>query len=301
MLELLSFFQKIQNMSIFSNPSWLDNFKYSYEKFEDIPQKEFDTVNENLDRIIGKDPLVTVLISAWNEEINIFTCLSSLSKTKCSFPIEIIVVNNNSKDKTQDTIDKLHVIGLFEKKQGCGPARQFGQENAKGKYVLLADADCIYPSYWIEKMVKVLDKKDVVCVYGRYSFISEKKFPRWQLYFLEKMKDIISEFRQINRPYFNAYGLSMGYVKDLGLKVGFIETNFWGDDGQLCLGLMKYGKVKQVRSNKARVWTGPRTLQRDGNLSQAIWVRVSKELKRFFRNFNSKLPEDAFHESKKLS
>jgi len=286
-------------MVFFSNPKWIDEFDFKYEKFEEIPQQVFDSINKDLDKITSDEPLVTVLISAWNEEVNILRCISSLAKTKFAFPIEIIVVNNNSKDKTQNTIDKLHVKGLFEQKQGCGPARQFGQENAKGKYVLLADADCFYPSCWVEEMVNVLQKKDVVCVYGRYSFISEPGFPRWKLFFLERLKDIISEFRQINRPYFNAYGLSMGYIRELGLKVGFIETNFWGDDGQLCMGLMKYGNIRQVRSNKARVWTGPRTLQRDGNLTDAFVARIRKESKRFFGNFNAKLPEDAVHESKK--
>lgn len=287
-------------MNLFSNPKWINNFDFNYDKLEEVPQQVFDSINNDLDRIIGNDPLITVLISAWNEEINILRCIASLSKAECEFPIEIIVVNNNSKDKTQETINKLHIKGLFEKKQGCGPARQFGQENAKGKYVLLADADCFYPSCWITEMTKILRQKDVVCVYGRYSFISEDKFPRWKLYMLEKMKDVISELRQINRPYFNAYGLSMGYVRELGLKVGFIETNFWGDDGQLCLGLMKYGKVKQVKNNKARVWTGPRTLQRDGNFTDAFFLRIKRELKRLFYNFHSKLPADAIHESKKL-
>jgi glycosyltransferase involved in cell wall biosynthesis len=281
-------------MMLFNNPGWVKELNYEYETFEQIPQNVFDSINKDLDRITGDNPLVTVLVAAWNEEINILRCVASLSKTKFNSPIEIIVVNNNSKDKTQDTIDKLHVTGMFELKQGCGPARQSGQLAAKGKYVLLADADCFYPSCWVEEMMKVLTKKDVVCVYGRYSFLSEPGFPRWKLYILEKMKDAISEFRQINRPYFNAYGLSMGYVRDLGVKIGFINDNFWGDDGQLCLGLMKYGKIRQVRSNKARVWTGPRTLQRGGhNFNQALTSRITKELKRFFKNFNSKLPDDA--------
>lgn len=286
-------------MNLLKNPSWFEPFNFPYTKLEEVPDHLFASINADLDRIQGADPLVTVLISAWNEEVNILRCIASLSKTKFAHPIEIIVVNNNSKDRTQDTIDRLHIKGLFELKQGCGPARQHGQENAKGKYVLLADADCFYPDCWVNDMIAVLSKPGVVCVYGRYSFISEEGFPRWKLAILEKMKDIISEFRQINRPYFNAYGISMGYVRELGLKVGFIETKFWGDDGQLCLGLMKYGKIRQVRSNRARAWTGPRTLQRDGSLNKAFIARIRKELSRFFRNFSSKLPEDAVHESKK--
>lgn len=282
-------------MNILKTPNWVKDLSFNYEKFDQIPQSLFDSINQDLDKITSSDPLVTVLIAAWNEEINVLRCVASLSKTVYDFPIEIIVVNNNSKDKTQDTIDKLHVRGLFEQKQGCGPARQLGQVNALGKYVLLADADCFYPSCWVKEMMNVLQKPDIVCVYGRYSFISEQGFPRWKLFLLEKMKDAIAEFRQLKRPYFNAYGISMGYIKELGIKVGFIQDNFWGDDGQLCLNLMKYGKVKQVRSNKARAWTGTRTLQRDGkSFSQALIARISKEMKRFLSNFNSKLPEDAY-------
>lgn len=285
-------------MYLFRNPAWLDEFSYNYNSFTDIPQETFDSINKNLAKIIGENPVVTVLISAWNEEVNILRCIGSIAKTKFEFPIEIIVVNNNSKDDTQKTLDKLNVTTYFEAKQGCGPARQLGQENAQGKYILLADADCLYPTCWISEMIKVLSMPNVVCVYGRYSFISEPDFPRWKLLLLEKMKDVIAEVRQLNRPYYNAYGLSMGYIRDLGLRVGFIQTNFWGDDGQLCLGLMKFGKVKQVRKNKARVWTGPRTLQRDGDLKSAIIVRIKKEIGRFFNNFNSKLPEDAVQKSK---
>ena len=278
-------------MLFFKNPSWLNQFSFNYDKFEEIPAEVFKTINNDLDKIQGSEPLVTILIAAWNEEINILRCIASLSKTIVDFPIEIIVVNNNSTDKTQHTIDELHVKGLFEKRQGCGPARQHGQEHAKGKYILLADADCFYPPFWVKDMIDTLQKPETVCIYGRYSFISEKGFPRWKLASFEKLKDVISEFRHLNKPYFNAYGISMGYVKELGLKVGFIVTNFWGDDGQLCLGLMKYGKVRQVRSNRARPWTGVRSLERDGTFAQALSLRIKKEAKRFFKNFETTLPK----------
>lgn len=278
-------------MSYFKNPTWLDEFAYPFNKFEEIPAETFDPINKRLNRIQGENPKVSILIAAWNEEINLLRCVASLSKSVVDFPIEIIVINNNSSDRTQDTVDALQVKGLFEKRQGCGPARQHGQEQAKGTYILLADADCMYPPCWVNDMIEVLEKPNTACIYGRYSFISEPGFPRWKLALLETMKDFISEFRHLNRPYFNAYGISMGYVKDLGLKVGFILTKFWGDDGQLCLGLMDYGKVRQVRSNRARPWTGVRSLERDGTFTQALHLRIKKEIKRFFKNFDPSVPE----------
>src|SRR5690606_28868491 len=99
----------------------------------------------------------------------------------------------------------------------CGPARQMGQENAIGEYVLLADADCIYPECWIDAMMDKLTLPGIVCVYGRYSFIADKGFPRWKLFLYEVLKDLIAELRHFKRPYLNALGMSMGYIKALGL------------------------------------------------------------------------------------
>ncbi|MEX8546003.1 MAG: glycosyltransferase family 2 protein [Mucilaginibacter sp.] len=279
-------------MNIFKNPDFVNQYKFPYGRFEDIPKSVFDEINFGLTKLqhAAHAPIVSILIPAWNEEVNLLTSIASISKMKTNIPIELIVINNNSTDKTQETIDRLHVKGFFEGAQGWGPARQLGLENALGKYILLADADCIYPDSWVNEMVKVLAQKDVVCVYGRYSFISEPGFSRWKLSLLESMKDVIAEVRHINRPYFNSYGMSMGFIKEFGLKVGFVKYYFRGEDGQMCLGLMKYGKVKQVRTNKARVWTGPRTLQRDGGFYNALKNRLIKEVKRFFGNFSTRVP-----------
>ncbi len=266
--------------NVLKNPKWVDQFMHPYGKVEEIPEQAFEKINSRLNLVISQAPLVTIIISAWNEEVNIFTCISSLAYLETNIPFDIIVVDNNSSDKTSETLSKLHVKHLFQPIQGCGPARQLGQENALGKFILLADADCIYPSCWMDEMMKVLQQPGVVCVYGRYSFLAEKGFPRWKLFTLEKLKDIIAEVRHFKRPYLNAYGISMGYVKEYGLKVGFVMYKIWGDDGRLCFDLMKFGKVKQVRADIARAWTGPRTLSRDGSFSQALKARIVKEIKR---------------------
>jgi glycosyltransferase involved in cell wall biosynthesis len=272
-------------MNTLQNPDWISQFLYSYDSFDDIDPAVFSAVNKDLDQVQSKKPIVSVVVIAWNEEINILRCVASLSKAKTKIPFEIIVVNNNSKDKTQQTIDQLNIRSFNELVQGAGPARQTGQVNAKGKYILTADADCLYPECWIDEMMKVLTQKDVVCVYGRYSFISDPSFPRWKLAILEKLKDMMAEIRHIKQPYFNTFGISMGYVKEFGLKIGFITINRRGEDGQLCMDLMKYGKVKQVRSSKARVWTGARTLSQNGSFYNIVVSRIKEDLKRFKYNF----------------
>lgn len=273
-------------------PVWIKEVNFSYNSYKEIPQSIFDAINSNLDKIQKPNPLVTILIAAYNEEVNILRCLSSISRMKTTIPLEIIVVDNNSKDHTRQTLERLHVTRLFQEIQGCGPARQLGQETAKGKYILTADADCLYPDTWVDEMMKVLQKPGVACVYGRYSFIPEPGYPRWQLSTLEKMKDVISEYRHMKRPYLNAYGISMGYVKEYGLKAGYIMVNVRGDDGRLAFDMMKYGTIEQVKSFKARPWTGPRTLDRDGSFAKAITNRVGREIKRSLKMLRAEKDHD---------
>jgi glycosyltransferase involved in cell wall biosynthesis len=276
-------------MYIFKNPKWIKEFEYSYNFYADIPENVFKDINTNLDRVQSKTPIVSIVISAWNEEVDILKTIGSLSRMKTELPFEIIVVNNNSTDNTQNTLDKLHIKNFFQPIQGWGPGRQMGMENAAGKYILLADSDCIYPSCWVNHMVKGLQKQGVVSVYGRYSFISEKGFARWKLTLLELFKDMIAEVRQIKRPFLNSYGMSMGFIKELGLKEGFYMNKTHGEDGRMCYDLMKYGSVKPIRSNKNRVWTGVRTLRKSGSFSQVMKIRILKELKRFSEYFNTRM------------
>lgn len=267
-------------MNILNSPSWVDELKFPYKKYEEVPSSLFASIKQDLNRVQSESPLVSIVIAAWNEETNLLHCLASLARTKTSIPFEIIVVNNNSTDNTQQVLDNLQVKNYFQQIQGWGPARQLGLEKAQGKYILLADADCYYPPSWVDEMLKVLQRPGVVCVYGRYSFIPEAGFPRWKLFLMETLKDMIAEVRHLKRPYLNAYGMSMGYVREYGLRVGYVMHKIRGEDGRMCFDLMNFGEVKQVRANSARVWTSPRTLQQDGSFGKALRTRILKEMKR---------------------
>jgi len=279
-------------MPTLKNPEWIKEYDFRYDRFEDIPQEVFDRINERLDKVQSDNPLVSVVIPAWNEETSLLRTIASLSGSKTRYPFEIVVINNNSTDRTQDTLDHLHVQTFFQPIQGWGPARQMGLEKARGKYILTADADSLYPERWIDEMMQVLLQPGVVCAYGRYSFIGEKGFPRWKLYLLERMKDVIAEVRHYKRPFLNAYGISMGYVREKALEIGFVMHKIRGEDGRMCFDLMQHGKIRQVKSNAARPWTSPRTLRLDGNFEKALWVRVTRELKRLHKMLVPMPPHD---------
>ena len=279
-------------MSTLSNPEWIEQYKYPFENIDQVPQSVFDDINNRLDNLISKKPLVSIVIAAFNEEINILRTISTLSAQQTAIPFDIIAVNNNSSDRTQEIMNKLHIQRLFQPIQGCGPARQLGQETSTSRYILLADADCLYPLNWVDEMMKQLQKPGVVCVYGRYSFIAPSAIPRWQFALHETLKDIIAEIRHYKRPYLNAYGISMGYLREAGLKAGYIMHNTRGDDGRLCFDMMKYGRVLQMKTASARVWTGPRTILQEGTVWKGLKTRIGKEFQRASSHFTHHPPHD---------
>lgn len=115
------------------------------------------------------NPLVSVLIPAYNEEKSIENCLSSL--LNLDFPkdqLEIILINNNSKDKTKEIVQKKFptVRIVDEEKQGVVFARIAGVNAAKGKIIAFTDADTIVPRDWLTKIMKEYDNPKVVAVGG---------------------------------------------------------------------------------------------------------------------------------------
>ncbi len=268
-------------MNLFKNPSWIDSELLEHTRLEEIPEFRIEEIRLRLKSVISTNPIVTVIIAAWNEEVNIIQCLNSLSKSKTDLPFDIIVINNNSTDRTQQILDKLGVQSYLQPIQGVGPSRQLGQQHAKGKYILSADADCLYPTTWIDNMTKELMKEGNVFVYGRFSYLSDANHSRLKLYFYELLRDIMGDIRHVKRPHLNAYGISLGYIKEYGVKEGYLNKHMRGFDGRLCFDLMKYGKVAIIRSSSNRAWTGTRAIERDGSFITATIKRVLREIARF--------------------
>ncbi|HEX8041540.1 MAG TPA: glycosyltransferase family 2 protein, partial [Chryseosolibacter sp.] len=190
------------------NPGWIHPLLFTENSIGNIPSSLFTEIKEGLSRFRSPEPVVSVVIPVLNEEFTILRTLHSLSRNKTKYPAEIIVINNNSTDHTQEVLDKLNVINYFQAIPGWGPARQMGLEKARGKYILSADADSFYPEEWIERMTTALAKdNNTSCVYGDYSYLGTDEYPRWEFLMYEAMRSVIRTLRHIKRPHFNARGI----------------------------------------------------------------------------------------------
>lgn len=103
--------------------------------------------------MVKSNPLVSVVIPAYNEEKEIGECLSSLSKQSYSKK-EIIVVDDGSTDKTAEIASSFKNVRLVKgQHKGPGTARNLGVKHAKGKIIVLVDADMTFDRNYIKELI----------------------------------------------------------------------------------------------------------------------------------------------------
>lgn len=124
---------------------------------------------------------LSIVIPAYNEEKRIGGTLPSvisyLNKfaDRYSLDIEIIVVNDGSKDATLDVLNQFNKdikIVSYSPNMGKGNAIREGMKMATGDYVYMADADFSTPIENIEEFYKQISKYD--CVIGSRALAQEK-------------------------------------------------------------------------------------------------------------------------------
>lgn len=256
---------------------------YIEQLFKTNPKEIATTalIRERYGKIANQTPVVSIVIPAYNEEENILQTLLSLSNNETQWPVEIIVVNNNSKDRTAEMVMATGIPCVNEPKQGITNARNAGLAVAKGKYLLNADADTIYPKDWIEEMIKPLSTNENICsVYGRFSFIPIGSTGRFTYFFYEYFADFMRWLNKVFRDEaMNAYGFNSGFRREQGLEVeGFNHPPGTNEDGWLALKLREkgFGKLYYVTNINALVWTTDRRIQIDGGLWKGTWKRLKR-------------------------
>lgn len=107
-----------------------------------------------------KKPLVSVIVHTKNSERTITEHLESIISQEYK-PIEIIMVDNNSTDKTLE-IAKKFTKNIFTFGPERSAQRNFGAKKAKGKYLLVPDADMILGKKVIEECVNLIAKNQKI-------------------------------------------------------------------------------------------------------------------------------------------
>lgn len=105
------------------------------------------------------DRLVSIIIPALNEEGTIAMVIDEIPREAIQekgYRIEIIVVDNNSTDRTGEIAEEKGVKVIVERARGKGRAIRTAFESIGGDFIIMLDADYTYPATYIPAMLDVL-------------------------------------------------------------------------------------------------------------------------------------------------
>ena len=107
--------------------NWYEKYLSIYGKpFSEVPQDIIDGTKERLARLQSDQPLASIVVIGYNEETHLQACLWAISEIKCKYPVEIIGVDNDSKDPTAELYEQFGISYYTESHPPYGYTRQSG-------------------------------------------------------------------------------------------------------------------------------------------------------------------------------
>ena len=208
-----------------------------------------------------------------------------MSEIQCKYPVEIIGVDNDSKDRTAEIYEKSGIPFYTEYQHSCGYARRCGLQHAKGKYYFDVDSDTIYPPKYFEIMLDHLTKPGVACASATWGYFPDENHSKLGLKIYEMTRDLFLWIQHFKRPELSVRGLVFAYNADYGRQEPYRVDIIRGEDGSMAFNLKKYGKIVFVRDRRCRAVTGYGTI---GNkpMYVSFFENIRTQLKGFTRIFH---------------
>jgi glycosyltransferase involved in cell wall biosynthesis len=231
-------------------------------------------------------PIISLIIPCHNEQEYIAETLFKAFRAAKNTYAEIIVVDNNSTDRTKEIVYRLRALSpcpvkyVYEERKGLLYAREAGRKAAESNYLAYIDADTHIPSNYLRVLVDILHRDTSIAGLGMpYGFhdapwylnIGVKVFfAYWFLYELVACN-------LCKQPHF-LYGPCFVVRANAMEAIGGFDTtiSFYGEDSDTTKRIGKYGKTRFIWSLCPR--TSSRRYQKLG---------IFKTCSIYFRNYVS--------------
>ena len=130
---------------------------------------------------------ISFIICTYNRERYIYECLSRLAKNTAQAGWEIVLVNNNSTDKTAAECERFvkdykpeNYRYFVEKQQGLSFARNRGIAEAKGEWLVFLDDDAmVEPDYIANLQRNIETHPEAKAFGGPIEPFFEGEAPKW--------------------------------------------------------------------------------------------------------------------------
>jgi len=214
--------------------------------------------NEKKYRLPKELPKVSIIIPAYNEEETISKTIESL--LNLNYPkkkLEIIVVNDGSKDKTLEVAKRYEEKGVrvYSKKNGGkGKALNFGLKKASGTLVGCLDADSFVEKTSLKKIIPYFSNKNVMAVTPALKVSKPENFFQK----IQMMEYLIGVFLRKIFSFLNSIHVTPGpftiYRKEFFDTYGGYSENNLTEDIEVALRIQKNNYVIE-NSTEANVYT----------------------------------------------
>jgi glycosyltransferase involved in cell wall biosynthesis len=213
------------------------------------------------------------IIAAFNEEKYIGNCITAIRAEMANYdyPFEIIVIDNNSTDRTYEEAKKARAdLVVREHQQGVTYARNRGLRYAMYRNVAIIDADAQMPLGWYDEAMNGFyedeDDETVVAVSGPLQFYDTSDAVNYST----------KQYYKIAKAFHHLWPTMQGgnYIvrRDVLEKMGgFPNVPFYGEDTMTAVEVAKHGKI--VLKPEMYINTSGRRLNQDG-LWKTTWLYV---------------------------
>jgi len=233
---------------------------------------------------------VSVIVPAFNEEKSLARTLESLSNQVYK-NVELIVIDNNSTDKTNSIAKKFTKNVWIETRKGYIHAVSRGAQESKGDLITFCDADTIYPPQWLEKVVEEFQKNPkAVGFYGSCKTHDASPWMNNIAGFFYTLFLILSRCFGMD----NTSGFNFIMKRDAFFRIGGYDPNFkkMSPDIELGKRLKKEGPI--IFNHQVIVLSSFRRFQHGGIIKTTLFF-----LKSWMQMLTGKQPTVSYEEYNK--
>jgi cellulose synthase/poly-beta-1,6-N-acetylglucosamine synthase-like glycosyltransferase/spore germination protein YaaH/peptidoglycan/xylan/chitin deacetylase (PgdA/CDA1 family) len=210
---------------------------------------------------------VSVIVPAFNEEVNAVATVRSLLKSTVS-NLEVVFVDDGSRDQTASVVGKAFInesrVRVFTKPNGGkASALNFGIAHATGEIVVCIDADTQLREDAIENLLSKFDAEGAVAAVAGNAKVGNERniLTRWQA-----IEYITSQnFDRRAFDLLNAIAVVPGAIgafrKKAILEVGGFTNDTLAEDCDLTIRLLKAGYVIHYSPDAVAVTEAPETVR----------------------------------------
>lgn len=188
----------------------------------------------------NKTLTLTIVIPVFNEQDHIGACLKAIA-AQTVMPDEVIVVDNNSSDKTSEIAKQFPFVKLLhERQQGVLFAKNKGFGTAAGDIIGRIDADTILPPRWVECVKLLMADDSYSALTGPVNYY-DMPLPEANYHLDHWMRASIYNWSP-KSPFL--FGSNMAIRKDVWDKLGpgLCKDTYMHEDLDLAIHLYKSGK-----------------------------------------------------------